>query len=80
MEKHRSGVETSPTTSRRWVWELIGTGNVGINNSGTLILPDPHKKFFLGALLVAAVGRGGASGSAKRMKSSFTDIVCLQRT
>jgi hypothetical protein len=24
----------------------VGTGNVGINNSGTLILPDPQKKFF----------------------------------
>src|SRR6266481_5628201 len=23
MEKHRAGVERSPTTSRRWVWELI---------------------------------------------------------
>ena len=23
MEKQRASVETSPTTSRRWVWELI---------------------------------------------------------
>jgi hypothetical protein len=23
MEKHRASVETSPTTSRRWVWELL---------------------------------------------------------
>jgi len=52
MEKHRSGVETSPTTSRRWVWELIQNakdvnidGKVHVRIEADLEDPDAHVTF-----------------------------------
>lgn len=52
MEKHRASVETSPTTSRRWVWELIQNakdvnidGKVQIRIDADLEDPDAHVTF-----------------------------------
>lgn len=52
MEKHRASVETSPTTSRRWVWELIQNakdvnidGKVRIRIDADLEDPDAHVTF-----------------------------------
>ena len=49
MEKHRASVETSPTTSRRWVWELIQNakdvnidGKVRVHIDADLEDPDVH--------------------------------------
>lgn len=52
MEKHRASVETSPTTSRRWVWELIQNakdvsldGKVRVRIDADLDDPDAHVTF-----------------------------------
>lgn len=53
MEKHLANVETSPTTSRRWVWELIQNAkDVNIKGSKVQVLieadlkdPDAHVTF-----------------------------------
>src|SRR6266481_14667 len=52
MEKHRAGVERSPTTSRRWVWELIQNakdvnidGKVRVRIDADLEDPDAHVTF-----------------------------------
>jgi len=52
MEKHRASVETSPTTSRRWVWELLQNakdvniaGKVQVRIEANLIGPDAHVTF-----------------------------------
>jgi hypothetical protein len=52
MEKHRASVETSPTTSRRWVWELIQNakdvsidGKVRVRIDADLEDPDAHVTF-----------------------------------
>jgi hypothetical protein len=52
MEKHRASVETSPTTSRRWVWELIQNakdvnidGKVRVRIDSDLEDPDAHVTF-----------------------------------
>lgn len=52
MEKHRASVETSPTTSRRWVWELIQNakdvnidGKVRVRIDSDLEDPEAHVTF-----------------------------------
>ena len=52
MEKHRASVETSPTTSRRWVWELIQNakdvnieGRVQVLIDADLKDPNAHVTF-----------------------------------
>lgn len=52
MDKHRAGVETSPNTPRRWIWELIQNakdvnidGKVRVRIDADLEYPDAHVTF-----------------------------------
>ena len=57
----------------------LGPNGMGVNNSGTFVLPDPRKQFYWERFWQPLWG-AAADACAKRRRFSFTDTACPPRT